>query len=105
MYADEGCTARPVTSPLCVRIVPLGMYSPDAASCAQAFTTYGALLILTYFLPIWFQAIRGTSAIGSGVDMIPYFVVNAFFSLLAGVFVSAVGYFAAPAIVGHERRS
>ncbi|CAJ2500196.1 Uu.00g030490.m01.CDS01 [Anthostomella pinea] len=71
-----------------------------AASCLMAFFTYGALLIQTYFLPIWFQAILGYSAIQSGVAMIPYFVANALFSLFSGVFVSVVGYFAPPAILG-----
>lgn len=71
-----------------------------ASSCCMAFFTYGALLIHTYFLPIWFQAIFGDSAIMSGVKMIPYFVANALFSLLSGIFVSVVGYFAPPAIIG-----
>ncbi|KAI8624124.1 MFS general substrate transporter [Xylariaceae sp. FL1651] len=71
-----------------------------AASCGMAFFTYGALLIQTYFLPIWFQAILGYSAIQSGVAMIPYFVANALFSLFSGIFVSAAGYFAPPAILG-----
>merc|ERR1711939_1045607 len=56
-----------------------------AASCGAAFMIYGALLIHSYYLPIWFQAIKGTSAIHSGVNMIPYMVANAFFSLLAGL--------------------
>ncbi|KAL7620245.1 hypothetical protein AAE478_009238 [Parahypoxylon ruwenzoriense] len=71
-----------------------------AASCLMAFFTYGALLIHTYFLPIWFQAILGYSAIQSGVAMIPYFVANALFSVFSGVFVSVVGYFTPPAIIG-----
>ncbi|KAI1414042.1 MFS general substrate transporter [Hypoxylon sp. FL1857] len=71
-----------------------------AASCMMAFFTYGALLIHTYFLPIWFQAILGYSAIESGVAMIPYFVANALFSVFSGVFVSVVGYFTPPAIIG-----
>ncbi|KAG4217440.1 hypothetical protein PC116_g34079, partial [Phytophthora cactorum] len=71
-----------------------------AASCLMAFFTYGALLIHTYFLPIWFQAILGYSAIHSGVAMIPYFVANALFSVFSGIFVSAVGYYTPPAILG-----
>lgn len=71
-----------------------------AASCGMAFMTYGALINLTFFLPIWFQAIKGDSAITSGVNMIPYFVTNAFFSLLAGVFVSVIGYVTPPAVIG-----
>ncbi|KAK1757389.1 major facilitator superfamily domain-containing protein [Echria macrotheca] len=71
-----------------------------AASCGMAFMTYGAIINLTFFLPVWFQAIHGDSAIGSGINMIPYFVVNAFFSLLAGIFVASVGYVTPPAVIG-----
>jgi hypothetical protein len=71
-----------------------------AASCGMAFMIYAALINLTYFLPIWFQAIRGVSAIQSGVNMIPYFVVNAAFSLVAAVFVSKFGYVTPPAVLG-----
>lgn len=49
---------------------------------------------------MWFQAIKNDSAIHSGVNMIPYVVANAIFSVLAGIFVSKNGYFTAPAIVG-----
>ncbi|KAK0729229.1 major facilitator superfamily domain-containing protein [Apiosordaria backusii] len=71
-----------------------------AASCGMAFMTYGAIINLTFFLPIWFQAIKNDSAIRSGVNMIPYFLVNAFFSLLAGIFVSIIGYVTPPAVIG-----
>ncbi|KAG7049674.1 major facilitator superfamily transporter [Colletotrichum scovillei] len=71
-----------------------------AASCVAAFATYGALLIHIYFLPIWFQAVRGESALSSGVDMLPYVAAIALFSLLAGIFVSIVGHPPAPAIIG-----
>ena len=71
-----------------------------AASCAAAFFIYSAILIHTYYLPIWFQAVKGDSAVHSGVNMIPYVVANAIFSLLAGIFVSKNGYFTAPAITG-----
>ncbi|KAG4434892.1 hypothetical protein IFR05_009622 [Cadophora sp. M221] len=71
-----------------------------AASCAAAFFIYSAILIHTFYLPMWFQAIKDDSAIRSGVNMIPYVVVNAIFSVLAGIFVSKNGYFTVPAIVG-----
>lgn len=72
-----------------------------AASCIMAFMIYAALLMQTYFLPLWFQAVLGRTALESGVDMIPFFVVNAFFSLVAGIFVSVVGYFVPPCLVGN----
>ncbi|TGO86490.1 hypothetical protein BPOR_0299g00060 [Botrytis porri] len=70
------------------------------ASCLFSFFLYSALIIHGYYLPQWFQAIKNTSAITSGVDMIPYVVCNAFFSLVAGVIVSKSGYFTPPAIIG-----
>lgn len=72
-----------------------------AASCAMAFMIYGALLLHTYFLPIWLQGVLGNSALQSGVNMIPYFVINAFFTVLASVFVSVVGFYVPPAIIGN----
>ena len=71
-----------------------------AASCGLAFFLYSTLLVQVYYLPIWFQAIKGDSAVASGVHMIPYVAANALFSLAAGVFVTKIGYFAPPAIVG-----
>lgn len=71
-----------------------------AAACAMSFCIYSAILIHTYYLPMWFQAIKGDSAIHAGVNMIPYVAANAIFSLIAGIFVSKNGYFTAPAILG-----
>ena len=71
-----------------------------AASCCAAFFVYSAALIHIYYLPIWFQAIRGESAISSGISMIGYMLSNALFSLLAGFVVSMVGYYTPPAIIG-----
>lgn len=70
------------------------------ASCVVGFFIYAAILIQTYYLPIWFQAIKGYTAIQSGVAMIPYVAANAVASLIAGFFVSRNGYFTAPAIIG-----
>ena len=72
-----------------------------SASCLAAFFTYAGLLVHTYYLPIWFEAVRGTSAIHAGVNMIPYMLANALFSLLAGIVVSKHGQYAPPAILGY----
>jgi predicted MFS family arabinose efflux permease len=70
------------------------------ASCLSAIFIYGVMLIHGYYLPIWFQAIRGTSALQSGVSMIPYMIANALCTLSAGIVVSKTGYFTPPAIIG-----
>lgn len=71
-----------------------------AASCAVAFFLYSATLIHMFYLPFWFQAIQGDSATRSGVNLIPYVIATAIFTLLAGIFVSKNGYFTIPAIAG-----
>ena len=71
-----------------------------AASCLSAFFIYSTLLIGVYYLPIWFQAIKGDSPILSGVSTLPYVIANALCSLFAGAAVSIIGYFAPPAIIG-----
>ncbi|KAH8695529.1 major facilitator superfamily domain-containing protein [Talaromyces proteolyticus] len=71
-----------------------------AAACLLAFFIYAVLILHGYYLPIWFQAIQGTSTESSGVSMLAYVLPNAIFGLLTGIFITKVGYFAPPAIVG-----
>lgn len=71
-----------------------------AASCLGAFFIYGTFLLHAYYLPIWFQAIKNDTAIMSGTSLIAYVIGNAVFSIIAGILVSKIGYFAPPAIVG-----
>ena len=73
---------------------------PVLASCGMAFTSYGVLLLHSYFLPLWFQAVLGLTAFESGLDMIPYIVINAIFTIVAAAFVSRVGYYIIPAVSG-----
>ena len=70
------------------------------AGFTNTFFIYATLLLQVYYLPVWFQACRDKSALGSGVDMVPYLLGNSLFTILAGIFVSRIGYFAPPAILG-----
>ncbi len=71
-----------------------------AASCLGAFFIYGTFLIHTYYLPIWFQAIKNDTAIMSGVSLVAYVAGSSLFGVIAGYSVSKFGYFAPPAIIG-----
>jgi MFS family permease len=57
------------------------------------FFLAGAFMVVTYYIPIWFQAIKGTSAIQSGVDNLPSILAAGVFSLASGGLVSVVGYY------------
>ncbi|KAF2273807.1 major facilitator superfamily transporter [Westerdykella ornata] len=49
--------------------------------------------ILVYFLPIWFQGVRGRSALQSGIDTLPILLSQTLFVVLGGIIVSVTGYY------------
>ncbi|KAK1781260.1 major facilitator superfamily domain-containing protein [Copromyces sp. CBS 386.78] len=71
-----------------------------AASCGTAFMIYAILINMTFFLPIWFQAVKNETAMRSGIHMVPFFVAQSVFSLIAGGIVSKIGYATPPAVIG-----
>ena len=53
----------------------------------------GSMMVIIYFLPIWFQAVNGSSAIHSGISTIPVVLIPVVFSLLSGGFTQRIGYY------------
>ncbi|GIJ92467.1 hypothetical protein Asppvi_011449 [Aspergillus pseudoviridinutans] len=45
----------------------------------------GSTTVVTYYLPLWFQAIQGVSAVGAGVRLLPSMI-----SMIAGMMTAAV---------------
>ncbi|KAH8815363.1 DHA14-like major facilitator [Xylogone sp. PMI_703] len=58
-----------------------------------AFTIGSFFLLMMYFLPIWFQSVKGASAVKSGIMNLPLLLVMVLISILAGGLVSAFGYY------------
>lgn len=54
----------------------------------STFCLGAAFLLITYFLPLWFQAIKNTTATGSGVDYLPTAISVTITSIGAGFVVS-----------------
>lgn len=54
---------------------------------------FGSFLATLYYIPLWFQAIKGVSPLKSGIDNLPLILATTFFVLLAGGLVTAVGYY------------
>ncbi|KAF2142234.1 uncharacterized protein K452DRAFT_318515 [Aplosporella prunicola CBS 121167] len=52
-----------------------------------------AFFILVYYLPIWFQAIKGASAVKSGIMNLPMILSLVIVSIIAGVSVTMIGYY------------
>ncbi|KAL1839674.1 hypothetical protein VTJ49DRAFT_1284 [Mycothermus thermophilus] len=55
--------------------------------------TSSALVVITYFLPLWFQTVQGTSASDSGVGILPMLVAVIVGILGSGALVSMIGYY------------
>jgi hypothetical protein len=47
---------------------------------------------LIYYLPIWFQGVKGASAVKSGIMNLPMVLCLVLVSILAGIGVTVVGY-------------
>jgi len=65
-----------------------------AAAAWFSFTLGSFFLLLVYFLPIWFQAVKGASAVKSGIMNIPMVLTLVIVSILSGVVVTILGYYA-----------
>ena len=50
-------------------------------------------MTLVYYIPIWFQAIKGVSAIRSGIDTLPLILSLVVASISAGIMVQKLGYY------------
>ncbi|KAF7308321.1 Major facilitator superfamily transporter [Mycena chlorophos] len=53
-----------------------------------------AFFILVYYMPIWFQAIHGVSAIHSGIDVLPLILSLVVASIISGTMVTMLGHYA-----------
>ncbi|KAI1474498.1 MFS general substrate transporter [Daldinia eschscholtzii] len=58
------------------------------SSCLGAQQT-----LMLYYLPIWFQAVKGDSAVESGIHLLPQVLSLVVASILTGILTSRVGYY------------
>lgn len=100
---------------LLITFVVVQIYKPDTATVpprifkqrsiiAGSWATLcigSQMMIFVYFLPIWFQAIKGVNAVDSGIRLLPMLLPMVFASIVTGVVVSKVGYYTPPMIVGN----
>ncbi|KAL3300166.1 major facilitator superfamily transporter [Colletotrichum asianum] len=70
------------------------------SSAFYAFNLGAAFLLSVYFLPIWFQSVKGASAVNSGVMNLPMLGGVVIFSLVAGALVTLWGYYTPWMILG-----
>ncbi|KAH7381082.1 major facilitator superfamily domain-containing protein [Cadophora sp. MPI-SDFR-AT-0126] len=63
------------------------------AACIYSFTISGAFFILSYYLSIWFQAVKGSSAVKSGIMSLPFVSGVVLGALIAGIGTMMLGYY------------
>ncbi|OTA89152.1 hypothetical protein M434DRAFT_398741 [Hypoxylon sp. CO27-5] len=56
--------------------------------------------LFLYFLPVWFQAIQGVSAVESGIRLLPMTLSTIISSIVAGALSSIVGYYTPFLLIG-----
>jgi hypothetical protein len=60
----------------------------------------GAFFVLIFYLPIYFQSIKGVSATKSGIDVIPLILANVVASIVTGGLITVIGYYTPFLIIG-----
>lgn len=65
-----------------------------------SFAMGSFFLLLVYFLPIWFQAVKGASAVKSGIMNLPMVLSLIIVFILSGIGVTVTGYYAPFMIFG-----
>ncbi|KAE8379042.1 major facilitator superfamily domain-containing protein [Aspergillus bertholletiae] len=58
-----------------------------------SFCLNASFIIFTYYLPMWFQSIKGVSATKSGIMNLPTVLAVVIFSITSGGLVGALGYY------------
>lgn len=58
------------------------------------FCLGGVFFMILYYIPIWFQAIQGSSAVGSGIKSVPMILSMEITLMCCGSLVAMIGYYA-----------
>ncbi|KAK5134375.1 hypothetical protein LTR08_006555 [Meristemomyces frigidus] len=83
-------------------VMPMRLFAQwtNIATLAIVFAHGFVFISGSYYLPLYFQAIRGASPILSGVYLLPTALALAFSSIGTGVFIKKTGMFLPPMYVG-----
>ncbi|KAF4637551.1 hypothetical protein G7Y89_g520 [Cudoniella acicularis] len=75
--------------------VPPHVFKQRSIVCGFIFSIClgSSMALMTYYLPIWFQAILGVDALHSGYEILPFLLSLTATALVAGFTVSKLGYY------------
>lgn len=83
-------------------LLPIGILGQRtvALSIASSFFSSATILLYAYWLPYWFQTIKGATPLESGVNMLPWAIGLFLFGIIAGAIVNRTGYYNPPLLLG-----
>lgn len=73
--------------------VPTRLFTNRTSATGYLLTFLSSILVqaLAYFLPIYFQAVKGTTILASGVNFLPMAIGTLVFAVVAGILLSHLG--------------
>ncbi|KAF2269954.1 MFS general substrate transporter [Lojkania enalia] len=71
-----------------------------AAAAYYIFFSGASMQVFVYYIPIWFQSIKGVSAVNSGLNTLALVLSLTVASVVAGIITNRTGYFTPSMIVG-----
>ena len=82
--------------------VPPRIVKQRSVAAGTVFATCigGVLVTLLYWIAIWFQAVKGTTAVKSGIDTIPMVLSLTVAAIISGGMVRRTGYYVPPMYFG-----
>jgi hypothetical protein len=75
--------------------VPPRIFTQRSIFCCSAYSMCvgGSMITMVYYVPLWFQAIKGVSAVQSGIDCLPLVLSLVIAAIVAGGFISKTGWY------------
>ncbi|RFU29963.1 hypothetical protein B7463_g6351, partial [Scytalidium lignicola] len=82
-------------------MIPLSMISKRIvwSSCMTMGFYFASMMTFSYYLPIYFQAVKGAQPTLSGVYMLPGIISQMAFAVISGILVNRTGYYMPWAII------
>ncbi|KAL4803095.1 putative MFS transporter [Aspergillus unguis] len=70
------------------------------SAAATMFFFYGVMYCFNYYLPIYFQVVKGDSALMSGVKLLPNIVMQLLCAVVSGGLIQRLGYYLPSIVLG-----
>ncbi|RAL07885.1 MDR family MFS transporter, partial [Aspergillus homomorphus CBS 101889] len=83
-------------------MIPGHLVANQIVLCSSllAMVIFGFTMTLSYYLPIYFQSVRGKSALVSGVNLLPNILCQLVMAVVSGVLTSKLGYYLPWGVLG-----